>query len=59
MIANFADPSLTGANVVELALNGKTHAVLWYKGEEKVLKASGGKITFELDSGEGALVIPY
>lgn len=49
MIANFADPSLTGANVVELALNGKTHAVLWYKGEEKVLKATGGKITFELD----------
>lgn len=59
MLANFADPSLTGTNLVELTLNGKTHAVVWYKGEEKTLKAVGGKITFELEPGEGALVIPY
>lgn len=43
MLANFADPSLTGTNLVELTLNGKTHAVVWYKGEEKTLKAVGGK----------------
>lgn len=59
MAVNFTDPYDGLSNTVTLTLKDKTRAIVVKNGVKTVEKVNGGKLTFEMNPGEGWFVIPY
>lgn len=58
MVVNFTDPGQQLGSTVDLNLVDCKHALVVQNGEQRTVKCRGGKLTLELDSGDGAFVIP-
>ena len=59
MLVNYNDSSLQLTSTVEFVLDGFDSARVYIQGEAREITAVKGKITLELDIGEGVFVIPY
>lgn len=59
MIVNYTDPAYGLSNQVDIKFNDATYALVYIDGQENIMKLSRGKLSIELDSGEGIFVIPY
>lgn len=63
MVQNIVDPTNKGSKAYQttvLTFDSKyTHAVTFVKGEKKIEKLSGGKLTLKHKAGEATYVLPY
>ena len=59
MLMNTTDPSEDKTSTLTVKFEGCNYAVLYEKGTARIVKLRGGKYTFNLESTEGCLVLPY
>ena len=58
MVVNFTDPAKKLSNKVELKFNDTNYAVVIIDGQVTTIKLNNGILKLNLDSGDGAFVIP-
>lgn len=58
MVVNFSDPGENKACTAEIEMKGVSSAVVYMNGERNVAEAKGGKLTLEMEAGNGAFIIP-
>jgi hypothetical protein len=59
MLMNTTDPSEDKTSTLTVKFEGCNYAVFYEKGTARIVKLRGGKYTFNLESTEGCLVLPY
>lgn len=59
MVVNFTDPADKITNNVTLNISGKTKAIVITNGVKKIADIKKGKLTLNMQAGEGSFVIPY
>ncbi len=59
LAVNFTDPGKNLSNTVKMTLSGYGGAIVVKNGKSSTVRLDNGKLTLDLKSGEGALVIPY
>ncbi len=59
MVVNYTDPALDKSNKVTITFKDAKKAIVYEKGFKKVIDLKRGKLTLNLESGEGRFVIPF
>lgn len=59
MVVNFTDPGKELSNTVTLSVSSVHNAIVVLNGQKTIVPVKNGKITINLNSGEGCFVIPY
>lgn len=58
MVVNFSDPGDEKSCKTEVVMKSASSAVVYKNGVRSVAEAKGGKLTLELEAGNGAFVVP-
>ena len=59
MLMNTTDPAEDKTSTITVEFTGCNYAVIYEKGTSKIVQLKKGKYTFNLESTEGCLVLPY
>lgn len=58
MVVNYSDPYYRKSDDVSIRFNNATKAIVWNRGESKVVDLTNGTLNYKLLSGDWAFVIP-